>query len=61
MCVHRTFTRISLCGIFLSVNMMINNSVPQRLVGSANGFATGIAALGRYLKLFQQLKEIIED
>ena len=39
--------RTCFSGAFLSVNMMINNSVPQNLVGSANGIAMCIAAIGR--------------
>ena len=42
----------ALNGAFLSANMMVNNSVPQNLVGSANGIAMCIAAIAR-LKTFQ--------
>ena len=48
LCIHQTIIRACLGGNFLSANMMINNSVPQNLVGSANGIAMCIAAIGRY-------------
>ncbi|XP_057308441.1 uncharacterized protein LOC130646283 [Hydractinia symbiolongicarpus] len=38
------FTRVAICGGYLAVNILVNNSVTSELLGIANGLGTTIAS-----------------
>ncbi|XP_065657526.1 uncharacterized protein LOC100214368 isoform X3 [Hydra vulgaris] len=47
MCIHQILIRSMMSSGFLAINMLLNNSVSSLLLGTANGFAMSVTAIGR--------------
>ena len=41
--------RVAVAGAFLTLNVMVNNSVSADLLGAANGLAMSLSSLGRFV------------
>ncbi|XP_047123403.1 uncharacterized protein LOC100214368 isoform X1 [Hydra vulgaris] len=47
MCIHQILIRSMMSSGFLAINMLLNNSVSSLLLGTANGLAMSVTAIGR--------------
>ena len=47
-CFNQVLIRLTMASGFLAINVILNNCVDSSLLGTANGLAMSITAVGRY-------------